>query len=99
MEVEDSEDLHLIGVHVAGIGEVQTAGISASGDVYLRGDIHPLGSQKALALAQVMHIPYVAVSAVEVLFPADWLMAECLADADRVRIIGEAVALVRGARV
>lgn len=98
MEVEDSEDLFLIGVHVAGYGEAQTAGISASGDVFLRGDIHPLGSYKALALAQVMHIPYVAVSAVEVLYPADWLRAECLADADRLRAIEEAEAFVRSAR-
>lgn len=99
MEVEDSEDLHLIAVHVAGHGQVQTAGISESGIVYIRGDIHPLGSQKALALASVMHVPYVAVSAVEVLFPSDWLRAECLHDADRLRVIGEAEAFVRGARV
>lgn len=98
VEIEESEDLHLIGIHLAGYGEIQTAGVSASGDVFLRGDIHPLGSFKALQLAQVMHIPYVAVNAVEVLYPADWLRAECLADAERVSRIDNAVNFLRSGR-
>lgn len=103
MEVEDSEDLDLISIQLSDITrrngvEVQTAGISASGLVYLRGDIHPMGSYPAMARAAAQQVPYVAVSAVEVLFPAEWLRAECLHDLDRLRVIGEAEALVRRVR-
>lgn len=103
MEVEDSEDLDLISIQLSDITrrngvEVQTAGISASGLVYLRGDIHPMGSYPAMARAAAQQVPYVAVSAVEVLFPAEWLRAECLHDMDRLRVIGEAEALVRRGR-
>lgn len=103
-EVEDDEDLQLFSIQLSDITrlngiEVQTAGISASGLVYLRGDIHPLGSYTAMAKAAAQQVPYVAVSAVEVLFPAEWLRAECMHDMDRLRAIGEAEALVRRARV
>lgn len=92
MEVEDSEDLDLISIQLSDITrrngvEVQTAGISASGLVYLRGDIHPMGSYPAMARAAAQQVPYVAVSAVEALFPAEWLRAECMHDVDRLRVI------------
>lgn len=85
-DVEEFEDLNLIEIRV-GENKVSHAGISASGDVYLQGDIHPLGSATALLTAAKHHIPYVSVSAVEVLYPADWLKAECLHDLDRLRVI------------
>lgn len=73
------------------------AGIArGSGLVYLSGDLHPYGSFKAMKLAQVANVPYVAVSAVRVLFPAEWLRAECMADPERVRVIDNAAAFVRG---
>lgn len=102
MEVEDSEDLQLFSLQLTDITrsqgvEVQTAGISASGLVYLRGDIHPLGSYTAMGRAAAQQVPYVAVTAVEVLFPSDWLRGECLHDMDRLRVIGAAEELVRRA--
>lgn len=86
-EVDDTEDLDLIGVKV-GDQQVATVGVvKGTGMVYIPGDVHPLGSYSALFKAAREHVPYVAVSAVSVLFPATWLRGECLADADRLRII------------
>ena len=95
MEVEDSEDLDLMEIR-AGDVPVGWAGITRpGGEVYLGGDLHPLGSYKALQLASVLHVPYVAVTAVRVLFPAEWLRGECLHDADRLRVIDNMCAVVR----
>ncbi len=94
-ETDDDEDVSLIEIQVKG-QKVATAGVSESGVVYLRGDVHPLGSASALLTAAVHQVPYIEVSAVEVLYPADWLKAECLHDQDRMRIISNAEAFVRG---
>jgi hypothetical protein len=65
-----------------------TVGVAReSGTLYLRGDLHPLGSATALLTAAARHVPYIAVSAVEVLYPSDWLRGECMGDLDRMRII------------
>lgn len=93
-ETEETEDVQIVGI-VMDDRPICDAGITASGVVYLRGDIHPLGSEKALALAAVLHVPHIAVNAVSVLFPADWLRGECMADPDRIRIIDNQEALVR----
>lgn len=85
-DVDDSEDLSLMEIKV-GDQRVSHAGVSESGLIYLQGDLHPLGSATALIKAAKEHIPYVAVTAVEVLFPADWLRGECLHDLDRLRVI------------
>lgn len=98
MEAEASEDLIILAIKGAGIQPGLHAGISESGDVYLPGDIHPLGSASALLTAARMHVPYVAVSAVQVLFPAEWLRAECLHDMDRQRVITNMENLVRSGR-
>lgn len=94
-DTEDDEDVSLMEIQVKG-QKVATAGVSQSGQVFLRGDIHPLGSASALVTAAVHQIPYIEVSAVEVLYPADWLRSECLHDQDRLRIINNAEAFVRG---
>jgi hypothetical protein len=94
--VDESEDLDLIEIRT-GETRVGWAGFAkGSGLVYLGGDLHPLGSYTALLKAAKEHVPYVAVSAVNVLFPADWLRGECLGDVDRQRIIGNLEAYVRG---
>lgn len=95
MEVEETEDLQVMEIQ-GGPGPVY-AGVTDGGEVFLQGDIHPLGSASALIAAAAQHVPYVAISAVRVLFPADWLRGECLHDTDRLRIIGNAEALVRRA--
>ncbi len=97
MEVEETEDLTIIEIN-GGPAPVY-AGVTGSGEVYLRGDIHPLGSASALLAAAAQHVPYVAITAVQVLFPADWLRGECLHDMDRLRIIGNLEQMVRRARV
>lgn len=96
MEIEESESLQLFEVRVGGV-KVQSAGVSDSGVVYINGDIHPSGSLLAMAAAQRADVPFVSVSAVEVLFPAEWLRGECLHDPDRLRIIDNAMLFVRGA--
>ena len=94
-DTDEDEDVNLVEIQVKG-QKVATAGVSASGIVYLQGDIHPCGSASALVTAAVHQIPYIEVSAVEVLYPADWLRAECLGNMDRIRIINNAEAFVRG---
>ena len=87
MDVDESEDLDLFEVRVGETMTVGTVGVSESGMVYVNGDIHPLGSATALIRAAQDGVPYVSVSAVAVLYPADWLRGECLHDADRQRVI------------
>lgn len=95
-DFDETEDVDLLEIRV-GENRVSHAGIArASGTVYLQGDIHPIGSASALLAAAKNHIPYIAVSAVEVLFPADWLRSECLHDVDRLRVITNAEQFVRG---
>lgn len=96
-DIDDDEDLDLMEIR-AGDVAVSWAGISTSGVIYLQGDLHPLGSATALLKAAKEHVPYVAVSVVRVLFPSDWLRAECLGDPDRLRIIGNLEAQLRGSR-
>lgn len=98
MEVEDSEDLFLVELQAKGAPPIH-AGITKEGVVFLRGDIHPLGSATALIKAAREHVPYVAVSAVNVIFPSDWLRAECLHDVDRLRVIGNMEQMVRRTRL
>ena len=95
MDTEEAEDLNIIEIN-GGPAPVY-AGVTDSGDVYLQGDIHPLGSASALIAAAAQHVPYVAISAVRVLFPADWLRGECLHDTDRLRIIGNVEQMARRA--
>lgn len=95
MDIEDAEDLQI--VEIQGGPAPVYAGVTESGDVYLRGDLHPLGSASALLAAAAQHVPYVAITAIQVLFPADWLRGECLHDMDRLRIIDNMERLVRGA--
>lgn len=94
-ETDDDEDVSLIEIRVKG-QKVATAGVSESGIVFLNGEIHPLGSATALVTAAVHQVPYIEVSAVEVLYPADWLRSECMAHPDIRRIIDNAEAFVRG---
>ena len=97
-DTDETEDLQIVEIKGSGVPPGLHAGVTPSGDVFLRGDLHPLGSASALIAAAKAHVPYVAISAVQVLFPADWLRGECLHDADRLRVIANMEALVRGAR-
>lgn len=95
-DFDEEEDVDLMEVRI-GENRVSHAGIArGSGTVYLQGDLHPLGSATALLAAAKNHVPYIAVSAVEVLFPVDWLRGECLGDQDRQRILRNLEAFVRG---
>ena len=93
--VDDSDDLDLMEIRI-GENIVAWAGITQpDGLVYLEGNTHPLGAATALIKAAKEHVPYVAVSAVRVLFPAEWLRAECLHDRDRLRVIDNLERFVR----
>ncbi|MDP4076232.1 hypothetical protein [Acidovorax sp. A1169] len=96
-DTDETEDLHFIELQAPGAPTLY-AGVTGSGMVYLRGDLHPLGAATALIKAAREHIPYAAISAVNVLFPADWLRGECLHDGDRLRVIDNMERMVRGAR-
>jgi hypothetical protein len=94
-DTDEADDLDLMQICIPG-QEVSWAGITRpDGHVYLQGDIHCLGSATALIKAAKEHVPYVAVSAVQVLFPAEWLAAECIHDTDRLRVIANLCAFVR----
>ncbi len=86
-EVDDTEDLDLIELQVHGTKAATVGIVKNTGMVYIPGDVHPMGSFAALMLAAKEHIPYVAVTAVSVLFPAEWIRAACLHDQDRQRVI------------
>lgn len=85
-DTDETEDVSLHEVRVGGT-PVQHIGISESGVIFVRGELHPLGAHYALLKAAGQHVPYVAVSAVEVLYPGDWLRSECAGDMDRQRVI------------
>ena len=61
-DTDEDETLYLLDVHRGG-EKVQTAGISESGTVFLRGDLHPMGSFAALMLAAKAQVPYIEVNA------------------------------------
>lgn len=84
---ESEEEVDLFEVRAGPIAPAMTVGVSQSGVVFIRGDLHPLGSATALLTAAAQHVPYIAVSAVEVLYPSDWLRSECMGDMDRMRVI------------
>lgn len=95
-DYDETEDVDLVEIRM-GDNRVGHAGIAkASGMVYVSGEIHPLGAATALIKAAKEHVPYIAVSAVEVLYPADWLRGECLHDPDRLRIINNLERFTRG---
>jgi hypothetical protein len=94
-DTDEYEDISLF--EIQGAGEPMHAGITNGGEVFLRGDIHPLGAFAALITAAKNHVPYVAVNAVNVIFPANWLRAECLHDQDRLRVIDNMEKMIRGA--
>lgn len=84
---ESEEEVDLLEIR-AGDSPAMTIGIGRdTGNLFLRGDLHPLGSATALITAAAQHVPYIAVSAVEVLYPSDWLRGECAGNIDRQRII------------
>lgn len=83
---ESEENVDVIEIQHKG-HKVGLVGVSESGVVYLSGDLHPLGAFPALMTAAKEHVPYISTSAINALFPADWLRAACLHDADRLRVI------------
>lgn len=89
MEIDDGmEEVDVVNVMI-GENKVGTAGICReSGTVYLGGDLHPLGSFAAIMKAYKEDIPYISTGAVNAMFPSDWLRGECLADPERLRVIG-----------
>lgn len=94
--VDDAEDMDLMELQV-GEQRVGWIGITRpDGHVFVEGELHPLGGATALIKAAKEHVPYVAVSAVKVLFPVDWLRGECLHDPDRLRVLTNLERYARG---
>jgi hypothetical protein len=84
---DESEDVTLTEVLADGIPSMTVGVGDETGLIYVKGDIHPLGSASALLTAAAQHVPYIALTAVNVLFPLDWLKGECAHDADRMRVL------------
>lgn len=76
--------------------KVGLAGVSESGVVFLSGELHPLGAASALLEAFKEKVPYISTSAVNALFPVDWLRGACLHDADRLRVLNNLERFARG---
>ena len=94
--VEDAEDLDLRAYVVDG-KEIGWYGVGAeTGLIYVGGDAHPRGSANAMVEAVMADVPYVPVSAVQVLFPLEWIRGECLADPDRLRMLNGMERYARG---
>lgn len=70
-------------------------GIDKRGTIFLSSDLHPGGANEAMARAAEQGIPWVMQSAVQVLFPAEWLAAEALGEPVRSSIIPSLVAVIR----
>lgn len=97
-DTDESEDVDVIEIQMAG-QRVGLAGFArGSGTVYLNGDLHPQGAFAALMCAAKQLVPYMSTSSINALFPSDWLRAECLADPDRLRVISNLEGFVRGNR-
>lgn len=94
-ETDEAEEVSWMELQVAGQPVCWVGVTHPDGYVYLNGDLHPLGSATALIKAAKEHVPYVALSAVRVMFPAEWLAAECLHDEDRLRVINNLIAEAR----
>ena len=90
---DEVEDIALFGLKTQ-FGDAPV-GVTTGGDVFVSAELHPLGAAKALALCDVMHIPFVNYNAVTVLVPADWIKAETLHDSDRQRVIENIESLIR----
>jgi len=97
-DTDESEDVDVIEIQMAG-RRVGLAGFArGSGTVYLTGDLHPMGAFPALMAAAKQQVPYMSTTSINALFPSDWLRAECLADTDRLRVIANLEEFVRGSR-
>lgn len=95
-EVDESEEtVDILEIRMAGYPVGVTAIARESGTVYLSGEVHPAGAFACLMLAAKEHVPYVSTSAVNALFPADWIAAACLHDMDRLRVIANLIKFTR----
>ena len=99
-EVDESEEV--VQMFELRVGDMPAAlvGIGLqTKDVYVSGDLHPVGAFSALMLAAKEHVPYISTSAVNALFPIDWIRGACLHDMDRLRILENLERIARGASV
>lgn len=69
--------------------------IDVRNQVYLSADLHPGGAPDAMSRATEAGIPWIAKSAVEAFFPAEWLVAEAMGEPVRSSIIPALVAAIR----
>lgn len=69
--------------------------VDARGLIFLSADLHPGGAAGAMERATLAGIPWIAKSAVEAFFPAEWLMGEAMGEPVRSSVIPALVAAVR----
>lgn len=69
--------------------------IDSHNQIYLSADLHPGGAMGAMGRATEAGIPWIAKSAVEAFFPAEWLVGEAMGEPIRSSIIPALVAAIR----
>lgn len=69
--------------------------VDSRGYIYLSADLHPGGASGAMNRATEQGIPWIALSAVQAFFPAEWLMGEAMGEPVRSSIIPAVVAAIR----
>lgn len=69
--------------------------VDARGQIFLSADLHPGGAPDAMDGATEHGIPWIAKSAVEAYFPAEWLIGEAMGDPVRSSVIPAVVAAIR----
>lgn len=65
------------------------------GFIFLSADLHPGGAMGAMENATRDGIPWIAKSAVEAFFPAEWLIGQAMGEPIRSSIIPALVAAIR----
>lgn len=69
--------------------------VDSRGYIFLSADLHPGGAMGAMTRATEAGIPWIAKSAVEAFFPAEWLVGEAMGEPVRSSIIPALVAAIR----
>ena len=92
--LDEGEDVELLELEHNG-HRVGLVGVSASGVVFLSGDLHVHGSADSLLVAAREQVPYISTSDGNVMFPADWLRNKCQFEPDRLQVIDKLERFVR----
>lgn len=98
-DTEETEDVEVITMKMEGTppGETFRVGFAPkSRNIFLEGNLHPLGAASALLQAAKEDVPYISLGAVSALFPEMWLRQACQGDTYRQSVITGICKALRG---